>query len=63
MYRESRYVICCLWWDDLLNIDAGGRDLVLPQLNVTGFVDFSWEALPFLIEMGLGEEGRNWEES
>lgn len=34
-----------LWWGALLSLDAGERDLVLPQLDVSGFVD---SALPFL---------------
>lgn len=33
--------------DALLSLDAKGRRLVLPQLNVPGFVNFAWEALPF----------------
>lgn len=32
----------------LLNLDIGGRRLVLPQPNVPGFVDSPWKALPFL---------------
>lgn len=31
----------------MLNFDEG-RDLVLPQLNVSGFVDSPWEILHFL---------------
>ena len=32
--------------DALLSLDAGGRGLVLPQLNMPGFVDSLWEPLP-----------------
>ena len=35
-----------LWRDTLLNLDIGER--VLPQSEVSDFVDSLWEALPFL---------------
>ena len=48
------------WWDALLSLNAGGmQGLVLPQLNVPGFVDSPLEALPFLRSEW---EGRSWEE-
>lgn len=34
--------------DALFSLDAGGRGLVLPQLDVSDFVDSLWEALLFL---------------
>lgn len=37
-----------LWWNALFSLDAMGRSFVPPQLKVPGFVDSSWEALPFL---------------
>lgn len=33
--------------DALLSLDAAGRNLILLQLNVPGFVDSSRENLPF----------------
>lgn len=35
--------------DAFLSLDAGGWSLVLPQLNVLGFVGSPWETLSFLI--------------
>ena len=37
-----------IWRDTLLSLDAEGRDLVLPQVDIANFVDSSWEALSFL---------------
>lgn len=41
-----------LWWDGLISLDAGrwrgGGSLVLPELDVPGFINFPWEGLPFL---------------
>lgn len=34
--------------DFLLSLEARGRSLVLPQLNIPGFVDSLWEALHFM---------------
>lgn len=51
-----------LWWDAMFRLNAGGRDLILPQLNVPQLVDYPSEAL--LIEksgwevVGLREMGR-----
>lgn len=54
------------WWDALLNLDAGGSGLVLPQLDMPDFVDSSWEAI-LRSEWGMGggrvvqKEGREGE--
>lgn len=34
-------------WVPCFSLDAGGRNLFLPQLAMPGFVDAPWEALPF----------------
>ena len=48
----------------MLSLNAGGRDVVLPQLNVPGFVDSPWETLPFLRSgwgwIGWEQEGKLW---
>lgn len=41
--------------DLLLSLAARGRSLVLPQLDIPGFVDSPWEAYPFWgVDGGLG---------
>lgn len=34
----------------MFSLNAGGRDLALPQRNGPGFVDCPWEPLPFWVE-------------
>lgn len=36
-----------LWWDAMVTLNAGDKDLVLPQLNVLDIVDSLWKTLPF----------------
>lgn len=36
------------WRVNLLNLDTGGKGLVLHQLDMPNFVDFPWDALPLL---------------
>lgn len=38
----------------LLSLAIGGGFLLLPQLDMLDFVDFLWDALPFL------KSGREW---
>ena len=48
--------------DTFLSLDIGSRDSVLPQSDVSDFVDSTWEALPSLrSRWGTTVEGR-WKE-
>lgn len=51
----------------MFSLNAGGRDLALPQRNGPGFVDCPWEPLPFWVEWmggrlvgggGSGQDGK-----
>lgn len=50
----------------MLSLNAGDRDLALPQRHGPGFVDSRWEPLPFLVEWmggrfvggGSGQDGK-----
>lgn len=46
----------------MLNLDAEGSDLVLPQLYVPGIIDSPWKVLPFWYEWGEWM-GRGWGEA
>ena len=44
----------------MLSLDIGEGALVLPQTEVSVFIDLPWEALPFLeIRWWLGRQGWN----
>lgn len=61
------FEISLLRWDTLLSLDAGGSGLILPQMNVPGFIDFPWEALYFgrsRWKVGCGRVGgqKEWDD-
>lgn len=52
---HKKWVSHSLWWNTFLILDIGGRGLVLPQLGMPKFVDFSREALlPMRSGWGVG---------
>lgn len=57
-----------LWPEALLNLDAGGRDLVLAQLCIAGFSAPPWEGRPSFVgvqhggRVKEGKAGREQEE-
>lgn len=46
----------------MLSLKAGGKGLILPQLNVLGFVDSTWKPLPLGVVVdgvwAVGEAGK-----
>ena len=47
--------------DGFLSLDTGGKDVVLPQLDMPDFVDSPWEALCFLRSgWGFGRQEELW---
>lgn len=51
----------------MFSLNAGGRDLALPQRNGPGFDDSPWKPLPFWVEWmevgwwGWGRQRAGWE--
>lgn len=64
-YMSCLFAVYSQWWDALLSLDVGGRDLVLSQLGVSDFIFDSlnsfWEVYGGWRGMGVGdEEGDQW---